>query len=208
MRIRVLLFIALALALAQTSFGGTISGCANRLSSPITVNGTLYTQFDCGLYNDVSSYTISLTSLETRGGADLADNALGAGCIVVINGDPGTLPDDGTGLYNQNLWAAVLFFAGDLYGGYASDSLTVYWPGAFPTTSDVKSFDDIINNFYGGAFQDSDFFIQHTGLETVYVPDANHEYDIFDMVELKLENGADEPRHAVRYDLLPQRSKP
>src|ERR1035437_8982255 len=155
MKIRTLLFIALALAVAPMSFGatvsgsgGTISSCTNLPSSPTNVGGTLYTQFDCSLYNDVSSYSFDLTPLMTQDGANLYDNLVGAGYFVVINGDPNTLPDDGTGLVHQNLWEAVLYWPGDQDAGTTSDSLTVYWPGAlaFPTVSTVLNFDD---NLYG-----------------------------------------------------------
>ena len=185
MKTRALFFIALALALAQTSFGdispannGSISSCANLPTSPITIQGTVYTQFDCSLYHDVSSYTIDLTPLMEQDGASLYDNLVGPGYVVVINGDPNTLPDDGTGLLNQNLWEAVLYWPGDQDAGTASDSLTVYWPGAlaFPTVSTVLNFDD---NLYGPP--DSAFFIQSTGAETVYA--ATNEYDIYNTPE-------------------------
>jgi hypothetical protein len=189
MRIRAWLFIALALALAQTSFGdistasnGSISSCANLSSSPTTIAGTLYTQFDCSLYNDASSYSIDLTPLMEQGGASLSDNIVGAGYIVVINGDPSTLSDSDLGLYNQSLWDTVLFWPGDQAGGYGSDSLTVYWPGAFPTVSTVRTFDQNINDYYGDPFQDSDFFVQSTGAETVYAPYTD-EYDIISTPE-------------------------
>jgi hypothetical protein len=181
MKIRALLFIALALALAQTSFGdvstannGSISSCANLPTSPTSVDYVLYTQFDCSLYNDVSSYTINLTSLMEEGGANLFDNVVGAGYVVVINGDPNVLDDDNTGLFNQSLWAAVLFWPGDQDAGTASDSLTVYWPGAFPTVSDVQTLD---YSLYGTG-DDPEFFVQSTGAVTVYAPAAYDEYDI------------------------------
>jgi hypothetical protein len=178
-----LLFVSLALALAQTSFGdtstannGSISSCTNLPSSPTNVFGTLYTQFDCSLYNDVSSYTIDLTPLMEEGGANLYDNLVGPGYTVVINGDPNTLPDDNTGLFNTSLWEAVLFWPGDQDAGTASDSLTVYWPGAgaFPTVSDVQTLD---YSLYGTG-NDPEFFVQSTGAETVYAPGRN-EYDVY-----------------------------
>jgi hypothetical protein len=147
-------------------------------SSPINIDGTVYTPFDCSLYNDVSSYTIDLTSVMTQGGANLYDNLVGAGYFVVINGDPNTLPDDTTGLLNQNLWTSVLFWVGNQDFGTASDKLTVYWPGTFPSPSAILSFD---NNLYGSP-GDSAFFVQSTGAVTVYAPNAgspnSHEYDI------------------------------
>ena len=99
------------------------------------------------------------------------------------------LPDDNTGLYDPSRWAAVLFLQGDLYGGYGSDLLTVYWPGAFPDPSIVQSFDQNIANFYGGI-PDSDFFVQSTPPETVYAPGGvggGSEYHVF----------TPEPRHTL-----------
>jgi hypothetical protein len=189
MRIRALLFIALALAFAQMSFADIsyadhgMSFCANLPSSPTSVdygplNGgvVLYTQFGCSLYNDVSSYTIDLTTLLTQDSALLYYNMVGAGYLVVINGDPGTLLDDNTGLLNQNLWASVLYWPADQYGAY-SDSLSVYWPGAFPAFSDIQTLDD---SLYGGP--DSSFFIQSTGSETVYAPSAPDVGNVYDVI--------------------------
>lgn len=194
MRIRALFFIALALVLAQTSFGGTVAGsggtissCTNWPGSPITEPpppdplGVLYTQFTCSLYGDVSSYTFDLTSLLTEGGALLSDNALASAYVVVINGDPASLPDDSTGLYNQSLWQTVLFSPGDRGAGYTSDTLTVYWPAAFSLIADnVQTYDE---NLYGTG-SDSGFFIPATPPETVYTPDLNeYEYDIYNTPE-------------------------
>jgi len=183
MRIRALLFIALALAFAQMSFAdisnannGSISSCANLPSSPANIASTGYAQFGCSLYNDVSSYTINLTSLMTQDNADFYTNLVGAGYTVVINGDPNALPDDSTGLFNQNLWVAVLFWPGDQDAGTASDKLTMYWNGdpSFPTVSDVQTLD------YGlyGTDDDPEFFVEQTGSETVYQPNAHNEYDV------------------------------
>ena len=156
--------IAIGISAVPAAFGST-SGC---VSGP--TNG-VYTSFTCQLYNDASSYTLDLSAFI---GPDLTDNALGPGYITVINGDPASLPDNSTGLYNQNLWVSVLFFEPDLLSGSASDRLTVYWPGAFPTASVVQAFD---YNIYGGYYPDSDFFVQHTGHKTVYQA-GNNEYDI------------------------------
>ena len=112
----------------------------------------------------------------TQGSASLNDNLVGAGYFIVIDGDPTTLPDDGLGLLDQSRWVAALFWPGDQDAGTASDSLTVYWPGTFPTVSTILSFDD---NLYPG-FDDSAFFIQSTGAKTVYAPDPGRdEYDIY-----------------------------
>jgi hypothetical protein len=179
MRIRALLFIALALAFTQMSFADIsyadhgISSCANLPSSPANIASTGIAQFACSLYNDVSSYTIDLTNVMTQDGADFNSNLLGPGYVVVINGDPGTLPDDSTGLLNQNLWEAVLYWPGDQDVGTASDSLTMYWPGAFPAFSTIQTLDD---SLYGGP--DSSFFIQSTGAVTEYAPDDGHLYDV------------------------------
>ena len=181
-RIWFLVFLALSLACTQTIFAdiasannGSASSCANTPSSPITDPlGTLHTAFTCTLYNDASSYSIPLTALMTEGGANLSDNVAGAGYVVVINGDPNTLADDNTGLFDENLWVSVLFWPGDQDAGTASDSLTVYWPGTFPAASDVQSFDE---NLYGTGV-DPEFFVQYTGAETVYAP-GSYEYDVF-----------------------------
>jgi hypothetical protein len=177
--------IAIFSSAVPAAFGGTISSCANRPSSPINVEGTLYTQFVCNLYNDASSYTIDLKPYMTQGGADLYTNLVGPGYVTVINGDPGALPDDITGLLNQNLWVSVLYWPGDQAEGTGSDKLTVYWPGAFPAASAILAFDQ---NLYSGlGYPDSAFFIQSTGLETVYqpcsdCPNGGNEYDIFTSV--------------------------
>ncbi len=203
MRLRMLFLLPLAilfaLALAQTSFADTVtasagtSSCTNDPGSPTGVDFgpptgiVLYTSFTCSLYADASSYTIDLSSLMEEGGANLYDNITTAGYLVVINGDPNTLSDDNAGLFNESLWEAVLFWPGDQAGGYASDSLTVYWPGTFPTASDVQTFDDnIYDYFYGPGSYDSDYFVEATGSETVYAPGAGdegvsfyNEYDIY-----------------------------
>jgi hypothetical protein len=202
MRIRALFFIALALVLAQTSFGGmvagsggTISSCTNWPGSPITEPpppdplGVLYTQFTCSLYGDVSSYTFGLTPLLTQDGADLAVNAIGAGYLIVIAGDPNVVSNNDANeaaLYNQGLWRTVLFFPGDLGLGtdglyHTSDTLTVYWPAAFSLIADnVQTYDE---NLYGTG-SDSEFFIKATPPETVYTPDPNeYEYDIYSIPE-------------------------
>src|ERR1039458_836386 len=177
-------FLCLA-AVFACGLSANVSSCANRSTSPVTgSDGILYTQFVCSLYYDASSNTIDLTSVMTQGGANLLDNTVGAGYLVVINGDPTTLADNSTGLLNQNLWAAVLFWPGDQWAGSASDSLTMYWPGTFPTTTDVLNLDD---SLYPGN-PDSAFFVQSTPPETVYAPDGvggDHEYHVF----------TPEPRH-------------
>lgn len=113
----------------------------------------------------------------TQGGASLYDNLVGPGYVVVMNGNPNVVSASDTNdaaLYDESLWVAVLYWPGDQDAGTASDSLTVYWPTAFPTASVVQTFDE---NLYG-AGADSGFFRESTPPETVYAPGAN-EYDIF-----------------------------
>jgi hypothetical protein len=167
--------LAFCIGINRPASAGSISSCINTSPSPINIDGTLYTQIKCSLYNDASSYSIDLTTLMTQGGASLYDNLVGPGYLVVINGDPSTLPDDSTGLLDQNLWATVLFWPANDAAGSGSHSLTVYWPGAFPTVSDVLTFDQ---NLYGPT-PDEGFFTQSTGAETVYAPDPSREYDIY-----------------------------
>ena len=155
------------------AMASTISSCADNPGSPTNVQGTLYTALTCNLYNDVDTYSIDLTPYLTEGGAQLFDNQLGPGYIVIINGDPTTLSDDSSGLYDESLWEAVLYWPGDTDGGYASKSLTVDWAGAFPDAGTVQSFDQTVclDDGYDAATcaaSDSDFFTQSTGTETVY----------------------------------------
>ena len=136
----------------------------------------LFTQFTCNLYdNGTYDNFIDLTPFETQGGALLSDNAVGAGFLVVINGDPTTLSDDSTGLWNQSLWQTVLYFVGDQGSGYTSDVLWVYWqPKYFPSVAGVQSYDQ---NRYGTT-SDSSFFVQYQPGQTVVALDANHTYDL------------------------------
>src|ERR1017187_544596 len=160
MRIRALLFIALALVLAQASSGATIgasagsSSCTNLPGAPFNPSGdgtTLLAYFDCSLYPGVSTYSFpDLTPLMEYGGAALGDNLVGAGYFVVIDGNPTTLSDNNTGLFNQSLWETVLFFSGDFGGGTTSDNLTVYWPAAFPAgfPTTVQNYNNNIISLY------------------------------------------------------------
>jgi len=172
----ILLLGMLWVVLPTSAFANTASGCVNQPGSPTDVAGTLYTQFTCTLYNDASTYTINLTPFMTQGGANLFDNLVGAGYVVIMNGNPLTVSNNDTtdaALYNESLWVAVLYWPGDQDAGTASDALTVYWQGAFPLATVVQNFDETL---YGSG-TDSEFFVQSTGSETVYAPDAN-EYDI------------------------------
>jgi len=166
-KVSVLSAVLLALTVAQTSFAGTISTCTNLPNS--NVNGTLYTNYICDLYSAASSYTIDLTPNMTYDSAGFYDNIVGAGDIVVINGDPNTLSDDSSGLWNQSLWAAVLAWPGDQDAGSASDALTVYWAGAsdFPSAATVEGVDQ---GLYGSAY-DTYFFVENNFPNvTVYEP--------------------------------------
>jgi len=183
MRLSAFFAILLLLAVAPLGFGGVVSGCVNLATSPYTGgSGSLHTQFTCSLYNDYTSYTIGLTTYETQGGASLADNAVGAGYFIVINGDPSSLPDNSNpgGLLDQSLWQTVLYFAIDpSIGPSSSDALTVDWAGAFPPTSTILALDDSI---YPGN-PDSAFFVESGGAETVIAPDGDHTYDIYSIPE-------------------------
>jgi hypothetical protein len=170
------------IAVAAPAHAATMSSCANNPGSPANVDGTLYTQFTCSLYDDASSYSIDLTPFMTQGGANFFDNLVGAGYLVVLNGDPNVVSANDTNdaaLFNQSLWQTVLFWPGDQDAGTASDSLSVYWAGAFPAASVVQAFDE---SLYGGP--DSIFFVQSMGAETVYAPNpegpnGGNVYDIF-----------------------------
>jgi PEP-CTERM motif len=181
----------LALAVPQMSFADPVSGCTNGQNSSVDYgpdNGgiVVYTDFVCSLYPSASSYTIDLTQNLTYDNADYYTNILGPGYIVVINGNPNTLSDDSSGLWNQSLWAAVLFWPGDQDAGTASDSLIVYYAGnsGFPTVGDVRTLDDYVSAYYYGGIPDSefgppysDFFVQ-SGDPAVYAP-GNDVYNVY-----------------------------
>ena len=179
MRIQVLLFIVLALVLAQTSFGATVAGSGGTISSCSNLEPPAdpsYPYFDCSLYNDVMSYSFDLTPLMEDGGAALSDNLVGAGYFIVSR-DPGQL-------FDESYWQTVLYFPGDQGSGLLSDTLDVYWLGAFPLASVAQNTDqtivDYYNNLPGGAGSASisDFFMQaSTGSETVYL--GRDTYDIY-----------------------------
>jgi hypothetical protein len=185
--LRISIFSALLLpfAIVQTAFAGSISGCTNGPNTPVDFGpptGVVqYTNFTCTLYASSSSYNIDLTLNMSFGGANASDNYVGPGYLVVITGDPTNptvLPDNSTGLWNQSLWDAVLYWAPDQDAGTASDSLTAYWPGSFPSVSTVQALDvGILEPYYLSAFSlvvpDSDFFVEDNFPNvTVYEPNA------------------------------------
>jgi hypothetical protein len=174
-KVSILPALLLALAVPQMSFADSTSGCVNGPNN--NVQGTLYTNFVCSLYPSASSYTIDLTPNLTYDGADLYTNLLGPGYEVDINGDPFSLSDDSSGLWNQSLWTAVLYWPGDQDEGTASDSLTVYFAGVagFPSVSDVQTLD---GSLYGSGPEVDPYFFVQSGDPAVYAPESN-EYDIY-----------------------------
>jgi PEP-CTERM motif-containing protein len=183
MKASILPALLLALAVPQMSFADPVSGCTNGPNNT-GLDGTVYTQVVCSLYQGVGPSTIDLTPNLTYDGASLDVNNVTAGYLVVINGDPNTLSDDSSGLWNQSLWAAVLYFPSDpaQYDGYGSDSLTTYWANdpLFPSAATVESFDQ---SLYGTGF-DSYFFVQYSYPETVIANGtpgvgASTEYDLY-----------------------------
>jgi hypothetical protein len=180
MKASILTALLLAMAVPQRSLADPASGCTNgNGSNYVDGLGDTLVAFTCSLYQSSGNTTIDLTPNLTYDGADYYTNLVGAGYVVDINGNPNSLSDDSGGLWNQSLWAAVLYWPGDQYGGYASDSLTVYWAGntGFPAVSDVETFDENLSAFYGGI-PDSEFFVQSSYPETVYSAQAN-EYDLY-----------------------------
>jgi hypothetical protein len=161
--LRISIFSALLLpfAIVQTAFAGSISSCTNQANYTDPL-GDVLVNFTCYLYPAASSYTIDLTPNLTYDGADLDVNAVGAGDTVVINGDPSTLSDDSSGLWNQSLWVAVLDWPGNpnLYAGYGSNALTVYWAGNadFPSAATVEAVDQGL--YGGGPTIDPYFFVE------------------------------------------------
>jgi hypothetical protein len=140
------------------------STCAN-VGTP--VNGIA--SFTCNFFYNQPTTTFNLLPLMTQNGAPLSLNDFVTGYTVVINGNPSTLADNATGLFNTNLWEAVLFKpGGDPDGPLFSDMLTVYWPGSFPANL-ANSVQTLNQSVFGAlpGFSDRDFFVQATGSETV-----------------------------------------
>jgi len=178
MKASVLSALLLALALPQMSFADPASGCVQGVilddgnGGAVYGSGDFYGTFTCNLYPSASSYTIDLTPYLTDGGTvNLYDgfivSPLTPGYGVVINGDPSVLADNsiggvptgGSGLFDQNLWAAVLYFPGDTNYGTGSDEVTVYYAGnpGFPSASIV---DASLYAEYSGYYPDSAFFVE------------------------------------------------
>jgi len=153
-----------------------VSGCANNPGSPQNIGGTLFDTFTCNLYNTGGTYTINMTPVLTQGGALLANNAVGAGYLIILNGNPLTVSANNTNdaaLFNESLWEAVLYFPADVDGA-ESDTLTAIWPGSFPSASTVKSMDEALYP----TLLDSRFFVQATGSETM-IGLVDQQYNVF-----------------------------
>ena len=177
MKPRALAIAVAALVFAPKMFAAPISSCTNNPGSPTVVGGVLTSSFTCDLYNTSSSYSFNLTSLMTQGGAPLGPNLAGAGYGVVINGNPLTISANDTNdpaLYNTSLWEAVLYWPSDQPGGL-SDTLIVYWPGAFPTASAIQT----LNSSLYPKLPQSVFFTAVTGAETTIGAGSTEVYNIF-----------------------------
>ena len=160
-----------ALALPTASFAD--STCVN-VGTP--VNGLV--RITCNLFYNGTTNSFNLFPLMTQNGASLANNDFVENYTVIINGNPATLADNATGLFNQSLWEAVLFFpGGDPNGPLFSDTLDVFWPGAFPSASTVQSFNASVFGALPG-FSDAAFFVQATGNETVIGAGTNVVFDV------------------------------
>jgi hypothetical protein len=181
-KISLLSALLFSLAVPQMSFAGSVSGCTNQANYNDGV-GDVIASFTCSLYPSASSYTIDLTPnltyVDGNGSADSYTNLLGPGYLVVINGDPSSLSDDSSGLWNQSLWDAVLYWPADADAGYASDELIVYYAGNpdFPSVLTVENYDQ---NLYGsGTDYDPSYFVQ-SGDPAVYAPGTyGGTYDIY-----------------------------
>jgi hypothetical protein len=176
-RIGLLMGLLLTFAVSQINLAAQISACNNNGPT----NGG-YTGFTCNLYPSTSSYTIDLTPNLTDGGTiDDYPNLLGPGYAVVINGDPNALSDNSSGLWNQSLWTAVLYWPADADANQASDELTVYYAGnpGFPSATAVQTYDE---DLYGaGIGTDPEFFTQ-SGNPAVYAAGPNV-YNVYPVPE-------------------------
>jgi hypothetical protein len=150
-----------AFALSQVSFAAPVNSCAN-VGQPVNGVASIACTF---AYNGTPS-TLSLLPYQTQNGSSVDFNDLGAGYVVLINGNPSTLADNTTGLFNTSLWESVLYFADDEPGD-SSDSVQAFFAGSpFPPAATVKSVDE---GLYGGfGTPDSAFFEQATGAITTF----------------------------------------
>jgi hypothetical protein len=185
--VKVSIFSALLFALAapQMSFAAPTSGCSQGAilddgdGGSVYGSGDFYGTFTCNLYPSASSYTIDLKPYLTDGGTvnlsgGFIVTPLTPGYEVVINGDPSVLADNslggvptgGSGLFDQSLWAAVLWFQGDTNGGTGSDEVTVYYAGN-PGLPSAATVDASLYAEYSGSYPDSAFFVQ-SGDPAVY----------------------------------------
>lgn len=182
MKTKLLFALLLTLFFARTSFASSVSGCSQGAvvddgdGGSRYGSGDFYGTFTCNLYQSASSYTINLAPYLTDGGiVNLYDGFIVTpvtpGYAIIINGDPNSLADNSTGLLNESLWEAVLYFQPDLDQGTGSDELTVYWAGAFPDAATILAADQ--TEYTGDSFPDSAFFTQSTGNVTVYDPGSD-----------------------------------
>lgn len=167
--------LALAAVAALSSHVAIADSTCFNVGTP--VNG--YAYITCNLYYDQPTTTFNLEPLMTQNGVLLSDNDFVTRYTVVINGDPATLADNATGLFNQSLWEAVLFnVPGNPNGSLFSDTLAVYWPGSFPSAATVQSYNQSIFGSFPN-FSDSAFFVQATGSETVIGAGTHDVLNIF-----------------------------
>jgi hypothetical protein len=171
-KVRVLALAACVALFSRVSFAD--STCFN-VGTPTA--GLVH--FTCNLFYNGTTTHFDLSSLMTQNGASLAANDFITGYTVVINGNPATLADNTTGLFNTSLWEAVLFKEpNDPNGPLFSDMLDVFWPGNFPSASTVQSYNAAIFGALPG-FADNDFFVQATGSQTVIGGGTNVVLNIF-----------------------------
>jgi hypothetical protein len=191
MKASILTALLLALAVPQMSFADPASGCVNTGTVPDpNYDGYIDGVFTCNFYPSATSYTISLyDGLTANGTVNLSDGfivtPLTPGYVVIINGDPALLTDNsldgvptgGSGLFDQSLWAAVLYWTGDTNYGTGSDEVTVFYAGVsdFPSATTVDGFD---YDAFGGS-EDSKFFVE-SGDPAVYDPGAGDDvYNVY-----------------------------
>jgi hypothetical protein len=150
-------FVALmsAFALSEVSYASPVNSCSN-VGLPVAGIATI----SCNLFNGGSPNPISLLPYQTQNGSLVDFNDLGAGYEVVTSGNPLTLSDNSSGLFNTSLWQAVLFFADD-QAGDSSDSVQIFFPGSLPSAATVQSTDEALYMALGTP--DSAFFVQGSG---------------------------------------------